>query len=116
MPPVIKSLLGISRAPFLVLPVTLIACGAAASAYESATPFAWGRALLALLGLVAAHIGVNAINEARDMETGIDLHTERTPFSGGSGTLPSGALDVKTTYAWAVLMIAIAAVIGGYFL
>jgi 1,4-dihydroxy-2-naphthoate octaprenyltransferase len=28
------------------------------------------------------------------MRTGIDLHTQRTPFSGGSGTLPSGGMSV----------------------
>jgi 1,4-dihydroxy-2-naphthoate octaprenyltransferase len=39
---------------------------------------------------VALHAAVNALNEASDFATGIDLHTRRTPFSGGSGTLPSG--------------------------
>ena len=114
MPSIVKSLLGVSRAPFLLLSVTLVACGAAASAYE--TLFSWGHTLLALVGLVAAHMGVNALNEASDMQSGIDLNTKRTPFSGGSGTIPSGALDVRTTYAWVVLVLTVAALIGIYFM
>jgi len=65
--------LGVVRAPFLALPVTLVAAGAAAGAYEGA--FGWGPSLLALVGLVALHAAVNAFNEASDMTTGIDLHT-----------------------------------------
>jgi 1,4-dihydroxy-2-naphthoate octaprenyltransferase len=82
--------LGIARAPFLLLPVTLVAAGAAAAAYEGA--FSWTRTLAAFVGLVALHVAVNSLNEWSDMRTGIDLRTRRTPFSGGSGTLPSGAL------------------------
>ncbi len=87
--------LGVSRAPFLALPFTLVAAGAAAAAYEGS--FGWGPTLLALLGLVLLHAAVNALNEASDMTTGIDLQTTRTPFSGGSGTLPAGRLSVRAT-------------------
>ena len=79
---------GVARAPFLLLPVTLVAAGAAAAAYDDrASALA---TLLALIGLVALHAAVNAFNEASDMRSGIDLQTTRTPFSGGSGTLPVG--------------------------
>ena len=57
--------------------------------------FSWSATLLALIALVALHIAVNALNEASDMKTGIDLHTTRTPFSGGSGTIQAGAIDVN---------------------
>lgn len=83
---------GVARAPFLLLPVTLVAAGVAAAAYDDRA-FAL-PSVLALVGLVALHAAVNAFNEASDMKTGIDLRTVRTPFSGGSGTLPSGALSV----------------------
>ncbi len=83
---------GVARAPFLLLPVTLVASGAAAAAYDDrASALA---TVLALVGLVALHAAVNAFNEASDMRSGIDLQTARTPFSGGSGTLPSGAMPV----------------------
>ncbi len=37
-----------------------------------------------------AHISVNVLNEYFDYRSGVDLRTQRTPFSGGSGALPSG--------------------------
>lgn len=105
---------GVARAPFLVLPVTLVAAGAAAAAFDDgASQLASG---LALIGLVALHAAVNAFNEASDMKSGIDLRTTRTPFSGGSGTLPSGALSrggaLGVGVAWSLVGLAI----GAYFL
>ena len=105
--------LGVARAPFLLLPVTLVASGAAAAAYESS--FGWTPTLLALAGLVLLHIAVNALNEASDMTTGIDLRTTRTPFSGGSGTLPAGLLSVRATRVFAYVCAAIGGLIGGWF-
>ena len=105
--------LGVARAPFLLLPVTLVAAGAAAAAYEGV--FGWPETLLALVGLVLLHAAVNALNEASDMETGIDLETRRTPFSGGSGTLPSGRLSVGATRAFAYGCALIGGLVGGYF-
>jgi 1,4-dihydroxy-2-naphthoate octaprenyltransferase len=109
----LKPWLGVARAPFLALSVTLVAVGAAAAAWDGA--FAGGPTLLALVGLVALHIAVNALNEASDMATGIDLHTQRTPFSGGSGTLPSGQLSVRATRVFALACAAIGGAIGLYF-
>jgi 1,4-dihydroxy-2-naphthoate octaprenyltransferase len=109
----LKAWLGVARAPFLLLPVTLVAAGAAAAAWEGA--FNWVSTLLALLGLVALHIAVNALNEASDMRTGIDLNTRRTPFSGGSGTLPSGALSVRATRIFALGSAAVGGSVGVHF-
>ena len=105
--------LGVARAPFLLLPVTLVAAGAAAAAYEGA--FGWGPTLLALVGLVLLHAAVNALNEASDMTTGIDLRTTRTPFSGGSGTLPAGRLSVRATRVFAYACALVGGLIGGWF-
>jgi 1,4-dihydroxy-2-naphthoate octaprenyltransferase len=102
--------LGVARAPFLLLPFTLVGAGAAAAAWEGA--FGWGPTLLAVVGLVLLHAAVNALNEASDMTTGIDLKTVRTPFSGGSGTLPAGRLSVRATRVFAYACIVIAALIG----
>ena len=90
--------LGVARAPFLLLPVPLVASGAAAAAYEGS--FGWTPTLLALVGLVLLHVAVNALNEASDMTTGIDLRTTRTPFSGGSGTLPTHRDDDTHDDRW----------------
>jgi 1,4-dihydroxy-2-naphthoate octaprenyltransferase len=105
--------LGVARAPFLLLPVTLVAAGAAAAAHAGA--FGWVPTLLALVGLVLLHAAVNALNEASDMTTGIDLRTTRTPFSGGSGTLPSGQLSVRATRVFAYACAVIGGLIGGWF-
>lgn len=116
MAPIVKSLLGVSRAPFLLLPVTLIASGAAASAYDAGGAISWSATVLALIGLLALHIGVNALNEAGDMRSGIDLHTVRTPFSGGSGTLPAGRLSVPIARLWGLSAAAIGLAVGAWFL
>ena len=110
----LNAIAGISRVPFLLLPVVLVASGAAAAAYDGT--FSWSHTLLALFGLIAAHVAVNAMNEASDMQTGIDLATERTPFTGGSGTLPAGALSVRAAYLYAFVMVAVAVAVGLYFL
>jgi 1,4-dihydroxy-2-naphthoate octaprenyltransferase len=105
--------LGVARAPFLLLPITLVAAGAAAAAWEG--DFGWRPTLLALVGLVLLHTAVNALNEASDMSTGIDLRTVRTPFSGGSGTLPAGLITVRATRVFAYACAALGGLIGGWF-
>ncbi len=97
--------LGVARAPFLALPVALVACGAAVAAWEGG--LSWPRTLLALLGLVALHVAVNVFNEVSDLRTGIDLRTTPTPFSGGSGTLPAAALSPRAATVFGVLAAAV---------
>ena len=45
--------------------------------------------ILIFIAALAAHVSVNLFNEWEDFTSGLDLHTQRTPFSGGSGTLPA---------------------------
>ena len=61
-------------------------------------------------------MAVNIINEWSDMRTGIDLQTERTPFSGGSGTLPAGAMRPRTALAFGLVCAGVGLVIGLWFL
>jgi 1,4-dihydroxy-2-naphthoate octaprenyltransferase len=112
--PKLKAFAGVARAPFLLLPVTLIASGAAAAFFEGA--FSWPRTLLALVGLVSLHMAVNVFNEWSDMRTGIDLATERTPFSGGSGTLPAGGMSLRTALLFGIACSAVGLAVGLYFL
>jgi 1,4-dihydroxy-2-naphthoate octaprenyltransferase len=105
---------GVARAPFLLLPFTLVAAGAAAAAYDDRASVL--ASALALVGLVALHAAVNAFNEASDMRSGIDLQTTRTPFSGGSGTLPSGAIPVREAVWVGAVGSAIGLAVGVYFL
>src|SRR5512142_3314496 len=110
----IDAVLGVARAPFLLLSVTLVASGAAAGAYNGS--FSWPHTVLAMVGLVCLHASVNALNEASDMRTGIDLRTVRTPFSGGSGTLPAGAMTARQAQWLGLALAGVGLLIGAYFL
>jgi 1,4-dihydroxy-2-naphthoate octaprenyltransferase len=110
----LQSYAGIARAPFLLLPFTLVASGAAASAYENG--FNALHTAFALLGLVALHVAVNSLNEWSDYRTRIDFETERTPFSGGSGTLPAGGLSSSTALWFGLGWAAVGLAVGIWFL
>jgi 1,4-dihydroxy-2-naphthoate octaprenyltransferase len=111
--PGIKALAGVARAPFLLLPLTLAAVGGAAALYDGT--FSWSTTALALFGLVALHMAVNIFNEWSDMRTGIDLATERTPFSGGSGTLPAGEMTVRGAFVFGIVCAGIGLAVGLWF-
>ena len=100
--------------PFLLLPPTLVASGAAAAAWDG--HFSWLHTVLALVGLVVLHMAVNILNEWSDMRTGIDLETERTPFSGGSGTLPAGGMSSRTALGFGLVSSAVGLGIGLWFI
>jgi len=110
----LKAYAGVARAPFLLLPITLVASGAAAAAHEG--QFNWLNTLAALVGLVALHAAVDVLNEVSDLRTGIDLKTKRTPFSGGSGTLPSGALTPREAAIFGLAAAAVGMLMGVWFL
>lgn len=93
-----KKWLLVIRAPFLPLSVVLALLGASVAWYESqefGTAFHLGYAFLAGFGLLLAHISVDVLNEYFDYTSGVDLRTRRTPFSGGSGALPSGLVTPR---------------------
>lgn len=80
--------LGVARGRFLPLTLSCVALGLALAlppGQSAALPL--GEALLVLIGALAAHVAVNALNEHGDYRSGLDLRTRRTAFSGGSGTL-----------------------------
>jgi 1,4-dihydroxy-2-naphthoate octaprenyltransferase len=110
----IKEFASVARAPFLLLPPTLVASGAAAAAWDNG--FSWSRTVLALIGLVALHMAVDIFNEWSDLRTGIDLHTVRTPFSGGSGTLPAGGMSPRVALVYGLVCAAVGLVVGLWFL
>jgi 1,4-dihydroxy-2-naphthoate octaprenyltransferase len=110
----LKAFAGVARAPFLLLPVTLVAAGAAAARFDG--HFSLLHTIVALGGLVALHMAVNILNEVSDMRTGIDLATDRTPFSGGSGTLPGGGMSPSTALAFGLVCAAVGLAVGLWFL
>lgn len=111
----LKDILGPMRLPFLLLPPVCVALGASVAFWRSGEIN--GRyALLALIGSIAAHISVNAFNEFFDFKSGLDAITQKTPFSGGSGTLPARPQAAKAALLTAIITLLITAAIGLYFL
>ncbi len=77
---------GVTRPNFLILTPICISLGLA-SVLLSGTTVEWGVFGVVLLGALMAHVSVNSLNEYADFQSGLDFKTEKTPFSGGSGTL-----------------------------
>lgn len=76
-----------TRLPFLILTPVCVFLGAAVSIY-SAEAIDYSPLPLVIAGALLAHIAVNTFNEHYDFKSGLDLITDETPFSGGSGALP----------------------------
>ncbi len=110
----LKLWLGLMRADFLYLDVAcvLLATGAAVWTHGKINAF---YLILAFVGAVLAHISVNSLNEYLDFRSGLDLVSEQTPFSGGSGTLRNRPDLAPLARNIAVVSLAITALIGLYF-
>jgi len=118
----LKYILGPMRLPFLVLAPACVLIGLGTAVWTPPPshphPQEGVKALhfiLALIGALAAHISVNSFNEYFDFKSGLDFKTERTPFSGGSGTLPEKPEFAGWALATAVISLVITAAVGGYF-
>jgi 1,4-dihydroxy-2-naphthoate octaprenyltransferase len=109
-----KSLLGPMRVPFLVLTPACVAVGVG-TAHWQGFPIRWWHVAIILLGALAAHISVNSFNEYFDFRSGLDTKTQRTPFSGGSGTLPANPSMARATFGLAWGALAGTAAVGFYF-
>jgi 1,4-dihydroxy-2-naphthoate octaprenyltransferase len=103
-----------TRPQFLILSLVLGFLGNSMAWYDGF--FHLGYALLSTLGLLLLHISVNTLNDYFDYRSGIDLNVERTPFSGGSGFLPSGLLKPRNVLWFGVLSFFLAVPIGIYFM
>lgn len=102
------------RAPFLILSVVLVLIPAAAARADTGS-VNLTHTLLLILGVILTHIAVNLFNELSDQRTGIDDHTRRTPFSGGSGMMQTGHTTPRQVRMAAYLSLLAAAAIGIYF-
>ena len=101
-----------TRPQFLLLAVVLVLLGTAIAWNEG--HFDGLRFVLTALGLLLAHASVNVLNDYFDYQSGIDLNTTRTPFSGGSGILAQGLLDATGVYRFGVGCLLAALPIGLY--
>jgi 1,4-dihydroxy-2-naphthoate octaprenyltransferase len=109
----LKAWLTLPRFQFLPLTIIMVSLGTAIAAYEGY--FHLGHFLLAMIGSILVHMTVNIINDYHDYVDGIDLNTQGTPFSGGSGVLPLNLLKPKQAFWFATICLLIAMVIGFYF-
>ncbi|MCX5853384.1 MAG: prenyltransferase, partial [Deltaproteobacteria bacterium] len=111
----LKHLIGPMRPKFLILTPACVLVGLGTAVWTS------GRVsilyfILTLIGAISTHISVNAFNEYFDFKSGLDFRTERTPFSGGTGTLPENPAVAPQTLGTAVISLAVAGLVGAYFL
>jgi 1,4-dihydroxy-2-naphthoate octaprenyltransferase len=107
-------IIGPMRVPFLILTPACVLVGIGTAVWSS-SQVKLLNILIVLIGAIAAHVSVNAFNEYYDFKSGLDFRTQRTPFSGGSGTLPESpeASRYALTTAW--ISFTITTAVGIYF-
>jgi 1,4-dihydroxy-2-naphthoate octaprenyltransferase len=104
-----------ARPQFLLASLVSVLAGTSLAIYES-FPFRLVDFGLATAGALIAHVGIHAFNDYSDYMTGIDLRVHRTPFSGGSGVLPSQGLLPIRVYYFGIGCLILVACIGVYFM
>jgi len=110
----LKQLSGTMRLPFVILAPACALVGLG-TAYLQTGHINWFYFGLTVIAAVSAHISVNAFNEYFDYKTEVDARTQRTPFSGGSGTLQAHPELAKSTLMLSWTTLALVAFIGLYF-
>ena len=110
----LKYLAGPMRPPFLILTPACVLLGLGTAVWTSGRVNAF-YFVLVLIGAVCAHISVNAFNEYFDFKSGLDFRTQRTPFSGGSGTLQEKPHLAGWALRTAIVAMVIIVLVGVYF-
>jgi 1,4-dihydroxy-2-naphthoate octaprenyltransferase len=100
-----------TRVPFLTatfVPVLLGAFVARANGYS-----AWWYALLALIGGMAIHLGLNVANDVFDSTSGADVaNVNPTMYSGGSRMIQYGLVSLRAMKATSIACYAVGIAIG----
>lgn len=109
-----KYVIGVMRPPFLPLAVVCVFLGMSVAIWTDGDINIW-YAVLCFVGGILAHGGVNAFNEYEDVKSGLDMQTNRTPFSGGSGTLVPVPSKVKIALWTGIATAVICTAIGIFF-
>ena len=104
-----------ARPNFLILAPVCVFPGLAAAHAAGHTPDL-ATIVLIVLAAVLAHAAVNLLNEWDDFRSGLDLATQRTPFSGGSGALPALPSAAPAVLAAGLATMGTSALIGIYLL
>jgi len=109
----LKAAMRSSRPPFLILTPVCILLGLSI-AFKLQGDINTALAWLILIGATCAHISVNMLNEYFDYQSGLDLATNKTPFSGGSGALPNQPQAAKLVLSIGSITFLMTAAIGLY--
>lgn len=110
----IQDIIGPMRLPFIILTPACVILGLGTAIWAMGSVNA-SHVILLFLGATSAHISVNAFNEYFDFKSGLDFKTQRTPFSGGSGTLPEKPALARWTLATAIVTFLVTLMLGVYF-
>ncbi|PKN53717.1 MAG: prenyltransferase [Deltaproteobacteria bacterium HGW-Deltaproteobacteria-13] len=110
-----NAFIGPMRPNFLILTPACVLLGIA-TAFESGASLDPLYIILILTGAVMAHTSVNALNEYFDFKSGLDLITVKTPFSGGTKSLPENPEKAHLALITGLVSLALTAGIGVYFL
>ena len=107
-----------TRPQFLLLtPVCFsIGVGTAAWATGGLGALPWGYVIIAFMGALCAHIATNVLNDYFDFTSGLDLKTQQTPFSGGSGILPQRLMTPRNALIFGLTALGLTAAIGIFFM
>ncbi len=84
-------------------------------AWHGPGDFNWGHFLLALLGGVFVHAGLNMVNDYFDHTSGLDeMNLHHNPFSGGSRVIQDGLLSPAQVLWASIICFSLSAAIGLY--
>lgn len=109
------AVIGPMRPNFLLLTPACVVLGLAAALWRGFAIDGW-HVLWIMIGAVATHVAVNALNEYADFRSGLDFKTVKTPFSGGTGTLPANPDKAHLALITGIVSLTVAAAVGVYFL
>lgn len=106
--------LRVIRIRFLLSSVIAVSVGLVISWWQT-NQIDFLHALLTFGGVLVLHASVDLLNDYWDYKRGIDLQTQRTKISGGTGVLPEGLLKPSQVYKAGILFLVIGSLIGSYF-
>ena len=104
------------RFRFLAASAIAVTNGLALSYLDQPYVFNLYYAILTYIGIFCLHSSVDLFNDYWDFKRGIDLITQKTRFSGGTGVLPEGLLKPREVYRAAVLLLILGLLIGATFI
>lgn len=102
-----------TRPAFLTITLGAYLIGLA-SAYSSGVPLQPAAAVITLLLALAAHAGVNVLNDYYDALSGCDaLNAQRIfPYTGGSRFIQNGVISVRATAVFGTALLAVVMLAG----